>query len=238
MRYEPGSAGTKVLSALMVLFLAGAASAQQQQFGQPGTYVAWGNPPPNSATVDVTYFIGPGFTANQAALIRGAASAWDSAATGLRVIEVGSIGAAGLTVTFNNGGGFGTTTLTTIPGVGTYPGGFPWQQIIAANVNLNGALNWWDGTGAIPNGSRDFQAAILDLFGRGLGLGLAAPADTASVMQANISPNIVGNHVLSPTDVASINAVYGSPEPATFGLFAVGLALVLARLLRAPSSAA
>ena len=104
-------------------------------------------------------------------------------------------------------------------------------------MNLNGALNWWDGTGSIPNGSRDFQAAILVLFGRGLGLGSAAAGDTTSVMQANITPNVVGNHVLSPSDIVSINAVYGSPEPATFGLFAVGLALVLARLLRLPASA-
>jgi hypothetical protein len=235
-RCETESGRTRVLTALMVLCLAGVASAQQQQFGQPGTYVAWGGPPPNASPVDVTYFIGGGFTANETTLIRQAATAWANASGGIRVLEVGSAGAAGMTVTFNNGGGFGTTTLTTTVGGGTYPNGLPWRQITAANVNLNGSLNWWDGTGAIGPGERDFQAAILDLFGRGLGLGTAAAGDGTSVMQANITPNIVGNHVLSATDVAAVNAVYGSPEPATFALFAVGLALLLARLLRAPAS--
>lgn len=230
--FGPGSGKKALLTALLGLVLAGAASAQQQQFGQPGTYVAWGGPPPNAGIVDVTYFIGSGFTANQQTLIRQAAAAWDSAAKGLRVIEVGSAGAAGLTVTFNNGGGFGTATLNTVPGSGTFPGGFAWLQITSANVNLNGNLNWWDGVGPMGPGERDFQAAILDLFGQGLGLGIAAAGDTASVMQANISPNVVGNHALSPTDTAAINAVYGSPEPATWALFSVGLAVFLVRLFR------
>ena len=235
---DPGWGRTPLLTVLTGLFLAGVAAAQQQQFGQPGTYVAWGGPPPLSSPVDVTYFIGSGFTANQTSLIRQAAAAWDNAARGIQLIEVGSAGAAGLTVTFNNGGGFGTANLTTVPGAGTYPNGFPWRQITAANVNLNSNLNWWDGTGAIGPGQRDFQAAILDLLGQGLGLGLAAAADTTSVMQASIQPNVVGNHVLSPSDVAAVNAVYGTPEPATIGLFAVGLAVLLIRLLRSPASAA
>lgn len=221
----PRAMGAVVIA--LTLCGASVAEAQQQQFGQPGTYVTWGGPPPNSSPIDVTYFIGGGFTGNEMTLIRSAAAAWTAAGGGvIRLVETGSSAAANVTVNFGPGGSFGRTTLSTSSGAGTYPNGLPWLMITGAAIQFNGALNWWDGTGTIGSGQRDFYAAALDLFGQSLGLGGAANSDTASVMQNNLPANQVGNHVLSPSDTSSLQLIYGAPEASTFELLGVGLLIM------------
>lgn len=207
------------------LGLAGPALAQQQQLGQPGTYLTWGVPPPNASKIDVTYFIGSGFTANEASLIQKAATAW-SAAANVQFLEVGTMGAAKVNVNFAAVGSFGQTALTLVPGAGTYPNGDPWKQITAAAVQFNSGFNWWDGTGTIAGGQHDFYAAALDLLGQSLGLGDAANSDPTSVMQNVIPASKVGNESLSPSDIGALQAIYGAPEPSTGSLFALCLLAV------------
>ena len=60
-----------------------------------------------------------------------------------------------------------------------------------------------------------------------------------SVMQGNFNSGVPGNHTLSALDVQAVNAVYGSPEPETWTLMGIGLALLaVTKLVRRGASAA
>src|SRR5579863_6196329 len=85
--------------ATAILCLAPAlAFAQQQQFGEspPNTYVTWGTNVPGSR-VDVTYFIGAGFSAAEQTLIKQVAAQWSSVAN-VTLIQVGTAAAANIQV--------------------------------------------------------------------------------------------------------------------------------------------
>lgn len=202
-----------------------AALAQQQQYGQPpNTYVTWGNN--NQSGVDVTYFIDAGFNSAQANLIRQAAAAWNTTNSNINLVEAG----AGANIEFNYvpiaGFVLSTMNMTTAAGPGTYPNGDPWAQIqnpVTFDVNSNAP--WYDGTNAIA-GNIDFGAYAVTLMGRAIGLGTAGAGDLPSVMRPDSAFGFGSLGLTSPSasDVAAVNAVYGTPEPATFALFAVGLA--------------
>jgi hypothetical protein len=208
------------------------AFAQQQQFGQPpNTYVTWGTNNRNTV-VDVTYFIGAGFTANNVNLITSAATQWSQTGANIRLVEVASAGLANITFTMANLGNTGhlsnvtTGARVTVSQGGTLNGN-PWAMIQSQeNITINSFYPWWDGTG--PQGARyDFQAELLDVMGYGIGLGFVnAGTQLTSVMQPTFTPGVPGNHSLSPADIASVQAIYGAPEPTTLALFGVGLSLV------------
>lgn len=222
--------------AAAMLFAAPALVHAQQQFGQPpNTYTTWGTNN-NNGRIDVTYFIGSGLNPMQANLIRQAAATWSNSGSYVNLVEVGAPG----NVNFSSSNlGFFTLSSVTMgtvtPQVGTFPDGNPWAQItgpVTVQVNdlsaFGGALSYWDGNGVLaPTPPQiDFQALALDLVGRAIGLGISV--DPASVMQPDGSFSLTnpGNHTLAPSDLAAINAVYGSPEPATFALFGIGLAVI------------
>src|SRR5581483_7615399 len=147
------------------------AMAQQQQFGQspPNTYVTWGTNTRGSA-VDVTYFVGAGFSAAQTNLINQAAAQW-SAVSNVHLIQVGTAAGADVQLSVAN---LGATTLANLnrnatPQPGTLNGA-PWAQIQGpATVTFNSlagtGFSWWTG-GAGPAGNQfDFLQVALDVMG-------------------------------------------------------------------------
>jgi hypothetical protein len=196
--------------------------------------VTWGSNT-QSSVIDVTYFIGAGFNANEVALINSAASQWSQAGSSVRLVEVGSAAGANIRLTMANLGNTGHLSNATFPAPGariTVPqsgtlNGQPWAMIQGPeNFTVNSFYSFWDGTGA-QGASFDFQAEILDLMGHGIGLGfVTAGTQPTSVMQPTFTAGVPGNHSLSPSDIAAVQALYGAPEPATLALFGVGLSLV------------
>jgi hypothetical protein len=220
-----------VLAAL-ALFCAAPADlfAQAQQYGQPGnTYVTWGGTT-NTGRIDVTYFIGAGFTGNMPNLIRQAAAQWSAAGSYINLVEVGSAAAANVRLSMANlpaVAALSQITRNTVVQPGTI-NGQPWARIQnPETITVNSAFAFWDGVGPQAGNQFDFQAVILDLMGYSIGLGfVVAGTDPTSAQQPQFNSGVPGNHVLSASDVQSINAVYGSPEPETWSLFGIGLALV------------
>jgi hypothetical protein len=202
------------------------AVAQQQQYGQPpNTYVTWGAPVPQTR-FDVTYFIDTNFSVAQGNLIRQAAAAWNSMGSAINLVEAG----AGSNIQFNfvplGGPTLSQMTLNTTPGPGTYPNGSPWAQIVGpVIIDVNSAAPW-NTTGAPVPFTFDFTAYSMTLMGRALGLGTAGAGDLPSVMvpDSAFTFGTTGQQSPSASDVAAVNAVYGTPEPATLALFGVGLA--------------
>lgn len=221
--------------------LANAASAQQEYGLPPSTHLTWRSSPPDGTSIDVTYFVTPVLSpfppfvsplpAPMAAAIASAASAWNGAGALVQLVPVGSLGAAGIDIIAN--------TVGFLPALGTppflahspppaaapptYPDGDPWRQLTASLFffDTTPALPWYFGPGPAPPGMLDFYAYMLRQFGFALGLG-AATTDTASVMRP-FGPGTV-NRTLSPGDIAALQHIYGSPEPATWVLFGLGLA--------------
>lgn len=226
---------------VLFAFAPAMAFAQQQQFGQspPNTYVTWGSNA-NATRVDVTYFIGTGFAPAQVNLINQAAAQW-SAAGAVNLIQVGSAGAANVQLSMAN---VGTAALSQVVRntSALQPGtihGAPWVKILnPETITVSSAFSWWNGTGAQGRNQFDFQAVILDLMGYSLGMGFVpGGTQTDSVMQPAFNPGVPGNHSLSSADIASIQAIYGAPEPVTLALFGFGLSLVgLSRLRRGGAS--
>lgn len=222
------------LAAAILCAASAFAHAQQQQYGQPpNTYVTWGSNNLGQATIDVTYFVGDAsLSANQANLIRQAAAAWNNAGANVRLVEVTGPGAATTAnVVFQIGNTGSTavvapTTLNTTPGAGTL-NGQSWVQINGQVVITASSLFlpfYWDGSPALqPPGTIDFHTVALQMTGFAIGLGPAALGDSNSVMAQNFP---LGPGLTAPTanDVLAVTAVYGSPEPATFALFGIGLA--------------
>jgi hypothetical protein len=223
------------LAAAILCAASGFAHAQQQQYGQPpNTYVTWGSNTPG-ATIDVTYFVGdPSISANQANLIRQAAASWNGVAGNVRLVEVSGPGASTTANVLFQVGNTGSTavvaptTLPTTPGSGTFPNGASWVLIngqVVVTASSLFAPFYWDGSPLVqPPGTINFLTVALQMTGFAIGLGPAALGDTNSVMSQNFPLGPGG--LTSPTanDVVAVNAIYGSPEPATFALFGVGLA--------------
>jgi hypothetical protein len=221
------------VAAAILCAASASAHAQQQQYGQPpNTYVTWGTNTPGATRIDVTYFVGdPSLTGNTANLIRAAAAAWNGAGANVNLVEVSGPGAAAsANVVFQIGATPGgtfvfPTTMPTTPGAGTFPNGSPWvmingQVVITANSAL---MPFTSGTGAVGPFLWDFNSFALQMVGFALGLGPAAFGDPNSVMNPTIpfGPGFAGP---TAADSTALQAVYGSPEPATFALFGIGLA--------------
>jgi hypothetical protein len=214
---------------------AGAAAHAQQQYGDPttfpGTYFT--HRPAPLQVVDVTYFVGSGFSNPERSIITQAATIWNNSSLGgqVRLVEVTSPGDINFSsvdlndVTTN----LATRTLTSIPGAGLYPDGTPWRQITSVSIQIDsdppGPAPYFTGGGS-PAGRYNYLSLMLREFGIGLGLGFAT-SDPLSVMDSNLTPG--EQHLtLSPADVAALNTLYGTPEPATWALFGVGLLALVA----------
>lgn len=233
------------LAAAFLCAVSSFAHAQQQQYGQGGnTYVTWGTNTPGQTSIDVTYFVGsPTLTGNTANLIRQAAASWNNTGAYVHLVEATGPGAgATANVVFQIGATPGGTFVfpTTMPTTGiqptTFPNGANWVQINGQVVITASSAVMpfvWDGTGPFaPPLLWDFNTIALQMVGFALGLGPAAFGDPNSVMTTNI-PFGPGFTAPTPADANSLLAIYGSPEPATFALFGVGLAaLGLGRKLR------
>jgi len=242
-----------VVTALLVLAAPSAAFAQQQ-YGDPtnfpGTYLTQRTSPPvpgTNVTIDVTYFITPGsFSGQEANLIRQAAAIWSNyMQTQAAVVLVEATSAAGADIVFTSADlddatfNLAQRNLTTVPGAGTYPDGTPWRQITSATITIDsdppGIPGYFSGNGSVPLGRYDFLSLILREFGVGLGLGFATNADPNSVMDGNLSTGDQ-HQALTATDIAALVTLYGAPEPATWALFGIGLAVLAARRRRAGSA--
>jgi hypothetical protein len=209
----------------------------QQQYGDPtnfpGTYFT--HRPSPLQVVDVTYFVGSGFSNPERSLITQAATMWTNASLGqVRLVEVTSPGDINFSsVNLNDATtNLATRTLTTGPGAGIYPDGTPWRQITSVSIQIDsdppGPAPYYTGNGS-PAGRFNYLSLMLREFGIALGLGFAQ-SDPLSVMDSTLAPG--EQHLtLSPADVAALNTLYGTPEPATGALFGVGL-LALAALRR------
>jgi hypothetical protein len=199
------------------------AQGQQQYANGPGSYLTW-NPTPrqNEVAIDVTYFIGAGFTNPQENVIRNAAAAWNAALGSINLVEVGSAAAAGIDIVQGTiPTQFATIINSTL--MGTFPGGATWSLITDVTAIVTDNQPPPLGTGSpVGGGQIDFTALMIDLFGRSLGLGFAGPGDPLSVMRPNFGTG-PQNRTLSADDIAALAQLYGTPEPATWALFGVGL---------------
>jgi hypothetical protein len=207
----------------------------QQQYGDPanfpGTYLTQRTTPVVGyvSRIDVTYFVDSSFSAAQHALINQAASVWSGTTASVRLVEVGTLGASTINFTTanlnNNTTNLASRTITTVPGAGTYPDGSPWRQITSASITIDsnppGPLPYFLGPGNVPANQFDYFSVLMREFGFALGLGFAS-GDPGSVMDSTIA---VGDQrqTLSPNDVAALETLYGTPEPSTWALLAVGL---------------
>jgi len=229
------------LAAFLALFCAapGLLFAQQQQFGQPpNTYLTWGTNS-NSTRIDVTYFIGAGFTGNMPNLIRQAAAQWSASGSRVNLVEVGTLAASQIRLSAAPVGVAALSQITrnSVAMPGTL-NGQPWRQITAPEtIVVNTNFAFWDGVGPQAANQFDFQSVILDLMGYSIGLGfVTAGTDPGSVMQPTFASGVPGNHTLSPTDLASVQAVYGTPEPGTLALLGIGLGVLGATRRRRPGA--
>jgi hypothetical protein len=223
------------LAAAILCAASAFAHAQQQQYGQPpSTYVTWGGNTPGQTSIDVTYFVGDAsLSTNQANLIRQAAAAWNNTGSFVHLVEATGPGAATTAnVVFQIGNTGSTavvaaTTLPTTPGAGLL-NGQSWVQINGQVVVTASSLFlpfYWDGNPVIqPPGTINFLTVALQMTGFALGLGPAALGDTNSVMSQTFPLGPGGLTAPTANDVLALDAVYGSPEPATVALFGVGLA--------------
>lgn len=212
----------------------------QQQYGDPtnfpGTYLTQRTttptPPGFVPTIDVTYFVDPtDFDATQHALINQAAAIWSQAGgASVRLVEVFSPGAH---IDFtqsnlnNNTFDLADRIIATTPGPGTYPDGTPWRRITNADIEIDaiptgGPGNYYYNVGVMGAGQFDYLSVLIREFGFALGLGFATAGDPNSVMDSDITAG-EQNRTLTTADVAALQALYGTPEPATWALFGVGL---------------
>jgi hypothetical protein len=224
-----------------VLFLAAPSVAiAQQQFGDPGnypgTYLTY-QTSPGQSPIDVTYYIAPGsFSPTEVTLIQQAAAIWSNptvTGTSLVLVEVTSPAGAQITlssadlddVTFN----LAQRTLNTSPGAGTFPDGRPWRHIDSSIIVIDsdppGPPPYFIGGGNVPPSRYDFRSLILREFGIALGLGFTTAGDPNSVMDLNLALG-EQHRVLSPGDITAAQTLYGAPEPATWALLGIGLAIV------------
>ena len=238
--------GIRAALALVFSISAPALLQAQQQYQDPAnfpnTYFTQRTTP--AATVgqqriDVTYFIDPVAynplnpnRAAEAALIRLAATIWSSTSASVNLVEVGSAAAGNIDFTTANLGNpllLSSENITSVPGAGTYPDGSPWRHItnaaITIDLNPPGPNPYFYGPpGNAPANQFDYLTVVMREFGFGLGLGLAA-ADPNSVMDPNITTG-EQHRSLDPADAAALALLYGTPEPATWALFGLGLLLV------------
>jgi len=175
------------------------------------------------------------FSAAQHALINQAAALWSNTTASVRLVEVGTAAAGAIDFTMQNLNNpftnLATRTITTAPGAGTYPDGSPWRHITSAAITIDGnppgPQPYFLGPGPTPANQFDFLSAVLREFGFGLGLGFAT-GDPASVMDSAIAMG-EQHRTLSPNDIAALQTLYGTPEPATWALLGIGLAALAFR---------
>jgi len=211
------------LAAALLCSVPALAEAQgQQQFGAPNEYVTQRSSPPNGSAIDVTY-VTSGLSATWSAAVTQAAAIWNAAGANVQLVTT----AAPTTITINalSSGAPVGITITTLPGVGTYPDGRNWNQITSATIDFHDTLPGWqpDFNAPLAGNERDLLSYLIREFGFALGLGVAGAGDPASVMTAGNPPNGVTSRVLSPGDIAALQSIYGAPEPETWALFGVGL---------------
>jgi PEP-CTERM motif-containing protein len=75
----------------------------------------------------------------------------------------------------------------------------------------------------------DFYSYMLREFGRELGLGLALQAGPNADPLSVMNPNIAAGTQSGPftaRDIAALQELYGTPEPSTWMLFALGLGVL------------
>lgn len=232
----------RALQAGLVLGLLCSAPAllqAQQQYGDPGlygnSYLTWRNTPPDGSSIDVTYYISPLFSPAMKAAILAAAATWNAAGAKIQLVPWdGLTGTPEITINPVNlalPGFLGVTGLTTNGPVGAYPDSTPYYEITSASIliNMNPATLWT---------TYDLYSFMLTQFGLALGLGYANGTDPSSVMNQTLSP---GQTYSGPSalDVAALQTLYGAPEPATWGLFGLGLlALGASWRYRRPTRAA
>ena len=223
--------------AILLAFWGSAAAAAhaQQQYGDPsgfpGTYLTQRTSPAQAAGVpriDVTYFVDGTFTNAEHAVINQAAAVWSGTYASVNLVEVGSAAAAAIDFTTTNlvpnTPALATRSITSTAGAGTYPDGItPWRHITNAAITIdsNPQGPYFIGALPVPSNRFDYFSLVLREFGLGLGLGFAT-GDPNSVMDATLAQG-EQHRSLSSLDIAALNTLYGTPEPATWALFAVGL---------------
>lgn len=223
--------------ALAILCSIPALAQAQQQFGLPGEYVVQNSTPPNGTVIDVSYVVSPTLPPAFGALVTQAAAVWNSAGANIRLVDSTTLGAPPPTIHMNDfsipvvfpGGSqpftSGGPTPSITPVLGNYPDGTPYHQIIdiTTSVNINGTVPWVFASGTQTLTQYDLLAFLIREFGHDLGL--AYVNDPTSVMNgiAGFQPGPAAT-VLSPSDIAALQTLYGAPEPATWALFGVGLA--------------
>jgi len=225
--------------ALFIWVSASALAQAQQQYGDPtnfpGTYLTQRSSPPTPPglvpRIDVTYFVDGTFSATEHALINQAASVWSSTTASVRLVEVFALAGANIDLTSvnlnNNTTNLADRVITSTPGAGTYPDGTPWRTITGASIEIDRNLPaitpfyYLNGITSLQPNEYDYFSVILRELGLGLGLGFA-PGDPGSVMDSNITTG-ESHRTLSPNDIAALQTLYGTPEPATWALFGIGL---------------
>ncbi len=225
---------------LAILCLASALARAQQEFGSQGpppTHFTWRSSPPDGTSIDVTYYVSPTIAADASLLagITAAANTWSSAGAFVNLSYGGATlappaGAIYIDDTSAGPGITGSTTVATVAGGADLGDGHPWRRITDALISVNVNASWYYGAdGNAPSGQFDFYAYMLQQFGFALGLG-PATTDLASVMTQSFGsfPDGSVNASLSAGDVAALSHLYGSPEPATWMLFGIGLATLAA----------
>jgi hypothetical protein len=221
---------------------AAAAAHAQQQYqdptGSPGTYFTQRTTAPSAffgqPRLDVTYFIGGGFTPQQVALIRQAAAVWSNTTASVNLVEVGTAGAGAIDFQPNNINDvtfdLANRIITSNPGPGTYPDGSPWRRINNTLIIIDSIPPqpyFTTSAGPVPAGQFSFFSLVLREFGFGLGLGFAT-TDPNSVMDSDLTTG--EQHLtLTAADLNALQTLYGTPEPETWALLGIGLGVLIFR---------
>ena len=220
---------------------ASAALAQNEYLESPtdhghASYFTWRSSPADGTSIDVTYYIRgpqgnqPVFTPEMEARIRDAAATWNSAGAFVNLVEVSSQALADIWIRpwWRDEPSWNDVNYDPAEGSPLYPDGTPWHQITDAPLGFNVDDFYWY-TGSDPNGigpgQLDFQSYVLHELGHALGLGTAVPSDGSSIMYAPPPPGTT-SRIPSADDRAALGLLYGTPEPATFVLFGIGLVAV------------
>lgn len=216
--------------AVLVSIPALAEAQGNQQYGQQtGPQSSWEynsqrSSLPNGTAIDVQYVVTGLPNVNWGASITQAAAVWNAAGANVRLVTTPA--PTVININFVTTGQPMTITVNTVNGSGTYPDGRSWNQITSATIDIHDAgASFNDDPSVLPGATqRDALSWLIRAFGFALGLGVAGAGDPASVMLAGNPPDGAADRTLSAQDILALQTIYGSPEPATWALFGVGLA--------------